>query len=495
MTKKKKIFISIILIILVLLANASFAMYTIKNNSILTINKTEVVAGDSVELTIDISKIQNEKFKIILTSDLNESEISSKQNLELEKESNGEVTIEIDKTKTNLNNIKLEYVVPSEIEVGTEIKYNVKIIEEELSNNNPSEFEQNEIIDGNSVEQNYNQDKEQILKEETIKVKVIEKTEVKENQNSNKNDNSNNIQQPFEMTDTKNNETDKNSGTSGMQTSENSNSNKNVTNMASFSLKSTNESSKITYNGSNNNYLKSLEISGITLNTTFSKENTSYFATTTQNTDLIVTAVAEDGNAKVKVTGNTSIKEGINKILISVTAKNGEVRYYRIFVNYNVKSNTAKVSTSSQISSALEENTDLHTGYYLSEVYVEENQFVAKGENILKYSNGTYLTAPYDCYISELNLPDTGSQITTDNYVKIQSKNVLMTTFNVSEKNIANIDIGDKVTIKIKSLDKEYTGYVTYVSNTASNNKFEVKVEFINDGNIKLGMSANISIE
>ena len=297
------------------------------------------------------------------------------------------------------------------------------------------------------------------------------------------------------MTDTKNNETDKNSGTSGMQTSENSNSNKNVTNMASFSLKSTNESSKITYNGSNNNYLKSLEISGITLNTTFSKENTSYFATTTQNTDLIVTAVAEDGNAKVKVTGNTSIKEGINKILISVTAKNGEVRYYRIFVNYNVKSNTAKVSTSSQISSALEENTDLHTGYYLSEVYVEENQFVAKGENILKYSNGTYLTAPYDCYISELNLPDTGSQITTDNYVKIQSKNVLMTTFNVSEKNIANIDIGDKVTIKIKSLDKEYTGYVTYVSNTASNNKFEVKVEFINDGNIKLGMSANISIE
>ena len=280
-----------------------------------------------------------------------------------------------------------------------------------------------------------------------------------------------------------------------MQTSENSNSNKNVTNMASFSLKSTNESSKITYNGSNNNYLKSLEISGITLNTTFSKENTSYFATTTQNTDLIVTAVAEDGNAKVKVTGNTSINEGINKILISVTAKNGEVRYYRIFVNYNVKSNTAKVSTSSQISSALEENTDLHTGYYLSEVYVEENQFVAKGENILKYSNGTYLTAPYDCYISELNLPDTGSQITTDNYVKIQSKNVLMTTFNVSEKNIANIDIGDKVTIKIKSLDKEYTGYVTYVSNTASNNKFEVKVEFINDGNIKLGMSANISIE
>ena len=153
------------------------------------------------------------------------------------------------------------------------------------------------------------------------------------------------------------------------------------------------------------------------------------------------------------------------------------------------------LSASGYATAKTTEKLSLTTTKYFSAMCVEVNDTVSKGENILEYTDGTYLTAPYDCYISELDLPDTGSQITTDNYVKIQSKNVLLATFNVSEKNVTNIDVGDKATIKIKSLDKEYTGYVTYVSNTASNSKFEVKVEFINDGNIKLGMSSNITIE
>lgn len=254
-------------------------------------------------------------------------------------------------------------------------------------------------------------------------------------------------------------------------------------------------SSKTTYNGSNNNYLSSLSITGITLSPDFIKENSTYFATVTDASDLEVNATAEDSDATVKITGNTGIKEGTNKILITVTAENGDIRYYRIFVNYNTKTNSSKVTTSAEVASALEENVDLHTGYYLEEVYVEENQFVSKGENILKYSNGTYLTAPYDCYISSISLPDEGSQITSDNYVKIQSKNALSISVNVSEKNVANVDVGDKATIKIKSLDKEYTGYVTYVSNTASNSKFEVVINFVNDGDIKIGMSSSVTIE
>ncbi len=30
-----------------------------------------------------------------------------------------------------------------------------------------------------------------------------------------------------------------------------------------------------------------------------------------------------------------------------------------------------------------------------------------KGANIIKYTNGKYLVAPYDCYITELELPNT----------------------------------------------------------------------------------------
>lgn len=65
------------------------------------------------------------------------------------------------------------------------------------------------------------------------------------------------------------------------------------------------------------------------------------------------------------------------------------------------KEQTTTLSSNSEVKSALTENIELHTTYYLSEVYVEENQFVEKGGNILKYTNGTYLTAPYDCYITE----------------------------------------------------------------------------------------------
>ena len=64
---------------------------------------------------------------------------------------------------------------------------------------------------------------------------------------------------------------------------------------------------------------------------------------------------------------------------------------------------------------------------------VEEVDTVKKGENILKYTNGTYLVAPYDSVITEM-------------------------------------------------------------SNTASNGKFTVTVEFDNDGDVMLGMTAGINI-
>lgn len=89
---------------------------------------------------------------------------------------------------------------------------------------------------------------------------------------------------------------------------------------------------KVTYNGSNNNYLSSLAIDGVELNTTFNKENSNYFVEIQNQTSLNVTAVAEDETAKVVITGEDNITSSESKILISVTAENGDIRYYRIFV-------------------------------------------------------------------------------------------------------------------------------------------------------------------
>ena len=89
------------------------------------------------------------------------------------------------------------------------------------------------------------------------------------------------------------------------------------------------------YNGSNNNYLASLEIEGESLNTIFNKENTTYFVKTSDKTQLNVNVVAESSDAKVYITGNDNLKNGDNKVLISVIAENGDVRYYRVFVTNN----------------------------------------------------------------------------------------------------------------------------------------------------------------
>ena len=42
--------------------------------------------------------------------------------------------------------------------------------------------------------------------------------------------------------------------------------------------------------------------------------------------------------------------------------------------------------------------------------------------------------------------------------------------------------------------DKEVSGYITDISSTATSGKFTVIVEYDNDGEIKLGMTVNITI-
>ncbi len=158
----------------------------------------------------------------------------------------------------------------------------------------------------------------------------------------------------------------------------------------------------------------------------------------------------------------------------------------------NQKSTTLK--TNAEIKSALSENVELHATYYLEEVYVEENQLVKAGENILKYTNGTYLVAPYDCYITELNLPDLNGKILNSHYVGISSSNSLMVTMSIDETNIEKVSVGLEATIEVTSLGKTYKGNVTHIASTGSNGKFEVEIEFENDGDVKIGMTSSVSI-
>ena len=168
-------------------------------------------------------------------------------------------------------------------------------------------------------------------------------------------------------------------------------------------------------------------------------------------------------------------------------------------INENFSSNTSSnktiLSTTSEVKSALTENIELHATYYFKESYVSANQAVKAGENILKYTNGKYLTAPYDCVITNVNIPDEKGQCTNEHYIEISSINNLQLQFRVDETKINSIKLGQEATIQIDAYeDKTLQGYVTKISSTASNGRFTVTVEFENDGEVLLGMTANVTI-
>lgn len=82
-----------------------------------------------------------------------------------------------------------------------------------------------------------------------------------------------------------------------------------------------------------NNDLSSLTIDGVTLNPEFDKDVTEYTANVGEEiANLIVSAVAENSNAEVEVTGNENLQMGENTVTITVTSEAGETKTYTIRV-------------------------------------------------------------------------------------------------------------------------------------------------------------------
>ena len=376
MNKKIQILLSTILVIVLFGTQISYAITTNEKEKFFEVSSAEVAKKETLEMTFNLDKIEYDKFKIVLNSNIDNGEIYTDENVAIEEEKDA-IVIEFDKTKMNLSQLKLCYVVPENTEINSKIQLTAKIIVEE-------EIE-SEDEEGNTTTKK----QEKTVLEESKNVIVLEKEENIEKDNSQngneekedkqkdstQNDtnskDSNAIDRTNEEQKSQNNEmskvanntdgtmsqknsqtpTDTKSGNKNMSSNVASNgSGKNSSNVANnkSSVSGSNNASNMqgssqsgknvetaTYNGSNNNYLKKLKVKGVDLNTTFNKENTTYFIHVKDISSLKITATADDSSAKVMVTGNDDIKEGTNKILIAVTAENGDVRYYRIFVIVN----------------------------------------------------------------------------------------------------------------------------------------------------------------
>ena len=157
------------------------------------------------------------------------------------------------------------------------------------------------------------------------------------------------------------------------------------------------------------------------------------------------------------------------------------------------------LTTSGQVESNKTEKIELSTSKYFKTMCVEDDDTVKNGDKIVEYSNGTYLKAPYDCVIISHKVPDSGDKCTSSNYIEISSLDKLQATISISENEISNIKLKQKVEIVLEADEsKTYTGKITKIDSVGtyatSGTTFSAVVEFKNDGNIKLGMSLSCTI-
>ena len=334
---------SITIILIMLSIQVSYAIVGSNNNNFLTVNTDKIGQKETLKIALDLNKIEYDKFKIVLNSNIDNDKIHTNDNITIKEESDG-VVIEIDKTKLNLGTIEMSYVVPEETEINSKIQLSVKVIvEEEVEQQDDEEntilVKQEKVVleESNNIIVIDNKDNTNI---ETEKQKQNTDTSKEQNNNKEKNQKDSNKEQGENNKDNTN-KTSNSQNNNKTMASSNKSTNNNKQNGISVNSISKNTNSggaqsnknveSAIYNGSNNNYLKNLSVKNIELNTNFNKENTTYFISVTNTSNLKITATAEDSTAKVVIIGNDSIKEGTNKILISVTAENGNTRYYRIF--------------------------------------------------------------------------------------------------------------------------------------------------------------------
>ena len=355
MNRKTTILLAI-LILFSLILNVSYVYAINKKDSFFEVNKQELYQGEILEMTLDISNIDYEKFEFKLNSNIETNKIYADENVEIDN-NNNVVSINIDKTNMELNKISLYYEIPDSLDVGTKIELIAQIlaevqlenednIEETITNNEVLNTinTNNDMKNTENSENIENNTEIKVVAEQKVEVIVVEKDEEQEEQkptdNIEQGENQEDFQKPNGITNSdmpENNEIS-NKPSSNMPNTTPSvqisqvNYNSQMMNLSSNSLQVDNTG---IYNGSGNNYLSSLTIEGVELNTEFNKENGTYFIEVTEKTELNVSAVAESEEAKVCITGEKNLKSGDNKILISVTAENGNVRYYRIFVTNN----------------------------------------------------------------------------------------------------------------------------------------------------------------
>lgn len=370
---RKKVFLILILIITV--STYVFANTIIEEenkDSIISLSSLQVTVGSEFYLTLNLTNIPFSKFKvdIVNTASLPMDELTS----EVASLSTNDVatTFIVEKSLINLDKLGIIFTAPEEVSkvkfetTITSLDVTVETLKEDLEIKNLELIEHEnqlkkleEQIDNNKVEEIESTTETidlTLLEEEIIKLKGLIssiKTEITELENEiiefeaetlkaelivdvieiknimDKEDvDKAEIEKEFEKEFEK--EMEKNKKEMNEMNNKMNDLQKNLDNAESTISSLT---KNVTYQGSQNNYLKSLSLTGYEFDSNFKKTTDTYFTTVDKDTQKVtVNATAEDSSAIVTIYGNTNLQEGKNKVLITITADDGSVRNYKIYI-------------------------------------------------------------------------------------------------------------------------------------------------------------------
>lgn len=129
------------------------------------------------------------------------------------------------------------------------------------------------------------------------------------------------------------------------------------------------------------------------------------------------------------------------------------------------------------------------------------NKRIAAGEKLVTFANGETWVAPYDLVVTDYALPEKnkGAVTKNDHFIEVQRIDRVNIVLPVPETDLAALAEGQGVSVKLGADEgRAYEGIISNINEVgtygATGSKFAITVEVPNDGSIKLGMSANLSI-
>ena len=293
--KVRKLFFMVILFIMLF----SISMvYGEKKIDPIFLSATQVEEKGSFDIGIDTSLFEQEEITIRIQTDkqlekpdvMEEDGVTTVDNIYQEKE----VTIQAMK---NIGIVLIRYCIPEQVKSEEQIHLTVTILSEE-----------------------------EVIYTKQLEVTVIEKDNEAEDEN--KEDKQSGQQENIQEQGNGEEKMIQNNNKTTMTEIPN---NKNINNIKNSVQTNGKVAQTITYAGSSNNYLTSLSVEDKQI--AFNKTKNTYFVSIEkEQTNINVNCETEESTARVCIYGDNDLKEGLNKVLITVTAENGSVRNYRIYV-------------------------------------------------------------------------------------------------------------------------------------------------------------------